>query len=413
MTHDQDLARRLGETLHRRADALHDTPLDLLDVRGRATSIRRRRHAVVGVAAAAAVAAVVLPAVPAARPGATTGGSTSSPRRRSPRSRSRCPSTRARPPRGAAPRVPYVVVDARAARHPCCDLRPARGLPAGRPRRRRGLGRPGQGHARPTGITVADAGQRLRVVDGGGGPPRIAVREDGGHVAFTQYDGRGAGRWSPRRCPASRTTPTPTWRPAAARRRSTGRRLRLGRPVVVESDRPGHGPVLLPGGGRRRHHDRVRRLQPRRRARRRSPAWSPGRRSTPATAPARASWTRSPRTRTSCGRRATTSWGPSARTGGTSSGWRLLGRPRSPTVAILDATTGEPVVDFVSGNDARSAAAVSDVVWEDATTLLATVTQGIEQYVVRATIDGRVERVVGPAPSQMSTEYRFPTHPFG
>jgi hypothetical protein len=82
----------------------------------------------------------------------------------------------------------------------------------------------------------------------------------------------------------------------------------------------------------------------------------------------------------------------------------------SPTVGILDATTGEPVVDFVSGNDARSAAAVSDVVWEDATTLLATVTQGNAQYVVRATIDGRVERVVGPAPSQMSTEYRFPTH---
>ena len=62
----------------------------------------------------------------------------------------------------------------------------------------------------------------------------------------------------------------------------------------------------------------------------------------------------------------------------------------------------------MSGNDARSAAAVSDVVWEDATTLLATVTQGNEQYVVGATIDGRVERVVGRPPRQMSTEYRFP-----
>ena len=61
MTHDQDLARELGETLHRRADALHDTPLDLADVRGRATTIRRRRHTAVGLAAAAAVAAVVLP----------------------------------------------------------------------------------------------------------------------------------------------------------------------------------------------------------------------------------------------------------------------------------------------------------------------------------------------------------------
>ena len=54
-----------------------------------------------------------------------------------------------------------------------------------------------------------------------------------------------------------------------------------------------------------------------------------------------------------------------------------------------------------------------DVVWEDATTLLATVTQGVDQYVVRATIDGRVERVAGPRPTEMSVEYRFATPPFG
>jgi hypothetical protein len=85
----------------------------------------------------------------------------------------------------------------------------------------------------------------------------------------------------------------------------------------------------------------------------------------------------------------------------------------SPSLAILDATTGEPVVDFVSGRTARSAAAVGDVVWEDATTLLATVTQGADQYVVRATIDGRVEVVAGPRPSEMSTEFWFPGHTFG
>ena len=85
----------------------------------------------------------------------------------------------------------------------------------------------------------------------------------------------------------------------------------------------------------------------------------------------------------------------------------------SPSLGILDAATGEPVVDFVSGSTATSAAQVGDVVWEDATTLLATITQGTEQYVVRATVDGRVERVAGPRPAEMSVEYRFATHPFG
>ena len=64
----------------------------------------------------------------------------------------------------------------------------------------------------------------------------------------------------------------------------------------------------------------------------------------------------------------------------------------SPTVGILDAATGEPLVDFVSGNDPESAATVGDVAWEDATTLLATVNQGTEEFLVRLTADGRVER---------------------
>ena len=80
----------------------------------------------------------------------------------------------------------------------------------------------------------------------------------------------------------------------------------------------------------------------------------------------------------------------------------------SPSVAMLDATTGEPVVDFVSGRTAGSAAQVADVVWEDATTLVATVTQGADQYVVRATIDGRVEVVGRSRPSDLGTEFWFP-----
>ena len=103
-------------------------------------------------------------------------------------------------------------------------------------------------------------------------------------------------------------------------------------------------------------------------------------------------------------------WRPSSRWAGPTCSTRA---PRSCPDQARTAATGEPVVDFVSGTTARSAAQVGDAVWEDATTLLATVTQGPEQYVVRATIDGRVEQVTEPHPAEMSVEYRFPAHPFG
>lgn len=56
--HDE-LERMLGRELHGRVDGLHDSPLGLADVKGRASRIRRNRRMVAGGAVAAALAVVV------------------------------------------------------------------------------------------------------------------------------------------------------------------------------------------------------------------------------------------------------------------------------------------------------------------------------------------------------------------
>ena len=79
----------------------------------------------------------------------------------------------------------------------------------------------------------------------------------------------------------------------------------------------------------------------------------------------------------------------------------------SPQLAILDAATGEPLVEWASERDDRSPALVQSVVWEDDDTLLATVTEGTEQTVVRAELNGSMEEVADPIEVQMSIAYRF------
>lgn len=70
----------------------------------------------------------------------------------------------------------------------------------------------------------------------------------------------------------------------------------------------------------------------------------------------------------------------------------------SPTLSILDASTGETVVDFEVANARNQVVGIDDrVAWEDADTLAITMISGSRQYVVRLGADGTVERVGGDA----------------
>jgi hypothetical protein len=68
-----------------------------------------------------------------------------------------------------------------------------------------------------------------------------------------------------------------------------------------------------------------------------------------------------------------------------------------PGLSLLDAGTGASMVDFeVTPVRNRVVGIASQVVWEDDEHLLATYTDGNQQYVVRLGLDGTVERVAGP-----------------
>jgi len=66
----------------------------------------------------------------------------------------------------------------------------------------------------------------------------------------------------------------------------------------------------------------------------------------------------------------------------------------SPTLAVLDAATGEPVVDFELAGSRTGVVGINpEMVWEDVETLVTTAVTGGRQYVVRLGLDGSVERV--------------------
>ena len=66
----------------------------------------------------------------------------------------------------------------------------------------------------------------------------------------------------------------------------------------------------------------------------------------------------------------------------------------SPTLAVLDAATGEPVVDFELVGSRTAVVGINpEMIWEDVETLVTTVATGGKQYVVRLGLDGSVERI--------------------
>ena len=68
-----------------------------------------------------------------------------------------------------------------------------------------------------------------------------------------------------------------------------------------------------------------------------------------------------------------------------------------PTLSVIDAATGETVLDFeVPGAGSRAVGFTPEVVWEDDSTLLASLVDGDQHRVVRLGLDGSVEIVAGP-----------------
>ncbi|PUA82246.1 hypothetical protein [Nocardioides currus] len=69
----------------------------------------------------------------------------------------------------------------------------------------------------------------------------------------------------------------------------------------------------------------------------------------------------------------------------------------SPTLAILDAATGEVVVDFELIGPTNTILGINDrVVWEDEDDAVVTMVSGDRQYVLRLGVDGTVERITAP-----------------
>lgn len=69
----------------------------------------------------------------------------------------------------------------------------------------------------------------------------------------------------------------------------------------------------------------------------------------------------------------------------------------SPTLAVLDAATGEAIVDYELIGPRNSVVGIYErVAWEDADTLVVTLASGDRQYVVRLGLDGTVERIIAP-----------------
>jgi hypothetical protein len=415
MSHDQDLATRLGETLHRRADALHDTPLDLLDVRGRATSIRRRRRAVAGVAAAAVVAAVVVPLSLLPDGGGDRALDLQPAETITPIERP-VPLDPQAAPEGAAARIPYLDAAAKRLVTPAgtYDLPEAyrQIVPDGDG----GWVALAQGAPGMTGTTVQMLDSDFRVVDASGAPSdALAVREDGGHAADVEYAGTDGWRLVMTELPRVGDYTFVDVAPQSSEQevhRAVGYVSEDA--VVVEATDPDTGRNsyrVVAADGTTTPFDGFNRVD--------------SASSVSGLVAGQTEFTGDGSCNGVLDPLATDPkmvWRTCDHSLGAFSpdGTYVVGLAPysdslgSPSVGILDAATGEPVVDFVSDNDPASAAAVVNVAWEDATTLLATVHQGNEDYLLRLGIDGTVERLDAMVnPGGENIRFWFPTSSIG
>ena len=86
----------------------------------------------------------------------------------------------------------------------------------------------------------------------------------------------------------------------------------------------------------------------------------------------------------------------------------------SPTLTVLDATSGTPLVEFSSSRSPRGSAVVLAAAWEDDDTVLALVDQSGDQSVLRLGLDGTAVRTTEVVETRnMSVGYFLPQHLFG
>ena len=401
MNQRDDLTTRLSHQLHDQVDDWHDAPLTLESVRGRAHSIRRTRRMVVAGVAAVAVAAI---AIPASLLGTPTGRSDRPPEIAETPTEAVAPTPRADGtfpltldvPEGPAPATGYIDMPGQVLRSSTGD----RALPGDLAQLERfGDGWLGleSGRFGELGTRLVRLDQDLEVVDSVLANA-LVVDADGEHAAWVEVAGE---EWTlVQASPEGELARTEVDRNTVLAGHLSGDRV-----VFQTTDLEGGGSVfgVVDGDGSVSPLDgRLRLLS----------ADETGNRVTAMTKYGVHETCYVVLDATSSeGQVETCDFEPQAFSPdgslvvGVTPGDDGLG---SPTLAILDATTLEPVVEWSTARGDRSPALVNQVVWEDDGTLVATVTEGTNQAVVRADLDGSVQRVAEPAEIEMSWAYRLP-----
>ena len=402
---NDDLTTRLSRQLHEQADDWHGAPLTLEGVRGRARSIRRRRAAVGAGVAAAAVMAVILPVTLAldGSPDSQRPDVTVTPTEAvdpTPRADGTFPLT-IDVPEGALPETGYIAIDDDRLVTPDGrfdlpgDFRQVAPYDGGWVGIRAG-DLPPTGHQ----VVVMDQDfQEISATSSGGG---LAISADGDRVAWVEVDPQ---NWTLVNAPVDGGEPIRT--PVSEESIPVG--FLADDAVAFSWTDPAagqvNGGVAYPDGA----YD--------------DPALDGLQRLT-GVAAGRVAVQTEFRGDSSCSEvrdqagRGETVWDTCdyqlrafSPDGQLVIGYASYFDLGSPTLSILDAATGDPVVEFASGNTAPSATVVHAAVWEDDDTVIAHVEQGGDQTLVRLELNGGLTRVAEiRQPRDLSLEFFLPQH---